>query len=162
MFQPLIECLSRFGVTQFNLQVSGSPENTQVIICPVLSAAVSHSASPDQHFRALLTTPVVVVAPIGEIDTKLAEILEQYADELGIALDDNNVSKRLRKAAIEAETLCVASKSKPSKSKPVASNKTPSSVEPQEVAAPAAPADPVADDNEPSMFDDDVLKSLGL
>lgn len=165
MFQPLIECLGRFGVSQFNLQVSGTVQRTQVIISPILSAQPANASDDSKTCRVLLTTPVVVAAPLGEIDTRLAEILEQYATEFASALDDKHVSKQLRKAALAAENVkggdtALAPSKQNKKAQPI---KTKLPEVEQEVVDDAVGERNTTGSNAPAaMFDEDVLASLGL
>ncbi|ASI21423.1 hypothetical protein CE456_00840 (plasmid) [Aeromonas salmonicida] len=118
MFQPLIECLStRLGVSQFNLQVSGSAELTRVIIIPVLSAPAANVTGAgyqtgNQAYRAALTTPVVVSAPLSDIDTRLAEILDEYARNLSNTLRQPSITEQLQKAVSQAAVKDVEPKKK--------------------------------------------------
>lgn len=109
MFQPLIEVMSeKLGVKQFNLQVSGDAQQTTVIITPQLSAAPASItqqgySEANYVYRAMLTSPLIVQAPLGEIDTKLAELIDAYAQTLTGTLQSRPVLHLLNEAQAEAE-----------------------------------------------------------
>ena len=109
MFQPLIEVMAqKLGVKQFNLQVSGDALQTTVIITPQLSAApasMTHQNYSEANYvyRAGLTSPLIVQAPLGEIDTKLAQMIDAYAQTLTGALQSRPVLQLLNEAQAEAE-----------------------------------------------------------
>lgn len=159
MFQPLIECLSdRFGVTQFNLQVSGNADMMTIIIAPSLSAPApridSNGYNPSgQTYRASLTTPVVVRAPLSEVDTRLAEILATYTGKLSTTLGHESVSTQLQAAVRQAGEVSKGSATSTKSSKPVSKPKeaSPTPLAPHEQADPAA-----------TEFDVNVLNALGM
>lgn len=104
MFQPFLEVLrNRLGVQNFNMQVSSVGELTQIIINPSLSAP---AALPDskgyseksQVYRAALTSPIVIQAPLDDIDTQLSAIIENYCNTLTGTLGDKNISSLLQSA----------------------------------------------------------------
>lgn len=122
MFQPFLEVLrNRLGVQNFTMQVSSNGELTQIIINPSLSAP---AALPDskgyseksQAYRAALTSPIVINAPLDEIDTQLASIVENYCNTLSGVLADSNISSLLKSAtdlaakAVEKDTKKVTQK----------------------------------------------------
>lgn len=160
MFQPLIECLStRLGVSQFNLQVSGSAELTRVIIIPVLSAPAANVAGAGyqeggQAYRAALTTPVVVSAPLGDIDTRLAEILDEYAQGLSDTLRQPSITEQLQKAVSQAAVKGVEPKTKKGEAtQPVTDGAIPA-------GAGAGAVQKKVDAQ--ALFDQDILSSLGI
>ena len=162
MFQPLIECLStRLGVSQFNLQVSGSAELTQVIIIPVLSAPAANVAGAGyqeggQAYRAALTTPVVVSAPLGDIDTRLAEILDEYAQGLSDTLRQPSITEQLQKAVSQAAVKGV----EPKKKKGEATQPVTDGAIPAGAGAGAGAVQKKVDAQ--ALFDQDILSSLGI
>lgn len=101
MFQPLIELLgSKLGVREFCLQVSGNEAMTTIIVSPSLSApaaAITATGYDERKeaYRALLTAPLIVRAPLADVDTRLAELIESYVQNLTPALCDSNVSSLL-------------------------------------------------------------------
>ena len=162
MFQPLIECLStRLGVSQFNLQVSGPAELTQVIIIPVLSAPAANVAGAGyqergQAYRAALTTPVVVSAPLGDIDTRLAEILDEYAQGLSDTLRQPSITEQLQKAVSQAAVKGVERKKKKGEAtQPVTDGAIPTGA-----GAGAGAVQEKVDAQ--ALFDQDILSSLGI
>ncbi|HDN9374610.1 hypothetical protein E4188_23960 (plasmid) [Aeromonas media] len=165
MFQPLIECLStRLGVSQFNLQVSGSAELTRVIIIPVLSAPAANVTGAgyqtgNQAYRAALTTPVVVSAPLSDIDTRLAEILDEYARNLSNTLRQPSITEQLQKAVSQAAVKDVEPKKKGGVTKSVADGESPAA----SGAGAGAGAGAAQEQVEPqALFDKDILSSLGI
>lgn len=168
MFQPFLEVLrNRLGVQNFTMQVSSNGELTQIIITPSLSAP---AALPDakgyseksQAYRAALTSPIIVRAPLSEIDTQLASIIEKYCTELTAVLSDSKVSALLKSAVDLAKTANQAAKKSESKQKPDAAK-------PQNSEADTEHDDEIPDPATAKNFgaggietDDDILASLGL
>lgn len=176
MFQPLIEVLSeKLGVKQFNLQVSGDAQQTTVIITPQLSAAPASItqqgySEANYVYRAMLTSPLIVQAPLGEIDTKLAELIDAYAQTLSSTLQTRPVVHLLNEAQAEAERAVAnqkkaKAKKQPAKATTAGDDDDDDLNEEAEVgkveAAPAATKSPsVTTDS--SGVDPDILASLGL
>lgn len=106
MLQPLITLIGGH-VSSFTLQVSGTPEETTVVLSPVLSAPAGAITSKgynedDHRFRALLSAPLVVSAPVGEIDTALAHCIQQYAQQFNSAVTSPAVTSLLDQAVASA------------------------------------------------------------
>lgn len=176
MFQPLIEVMSeKLGVKQFNLQVSGDAQQTTVIITPQLSAAPASItqqgySEANYVYRAMLTSPLIVQAPLGEIDTKLAELIDAYAQTLTGTLQSRPVLHLLNEAQAEAERAVAnqkkaKAKKQPAKATTAGEGDDDDDDEEAEVgkveAAPAATRSPsVTTDS--SGVDPDILASLGL
>jgi hypothetical protein len=151
MFQPLIELMNnKLGVSEFNIKVSGSPELMTLVITPSLSAPPADRnragyKESQQVYRALLTTPLVVRAPLADVDTRLAELVESYVRDLGQVMGDKNVSSMLAMAA-EAAVTAVENTGKRSQS-----------------TATRSLSDEVQEESESGgNYDADVLASLGL
>jgi hypothetical protein len=123
MFQPLIDLLGRkLGVREFCLQVSGDEAMTTIIITPSLSApaaAITATGYDERKevYRALLTSPLIVRAPLADVDTRLAELIESYVQTLTPALSDSNVSSLLSQAMSQAKDTHGQNISKPKPNK---------------------------------------------
>ena len=176
MFQPLIEVLSeKLGVKQFNLQVSGDAQQTTVIITPQLSAAPASItqqgySEANYVYRAMLTSPLIVQAPLGEIDTKLAELIDAYAQTLSSTLQTRPVVHLLNEAQAEAERAVANQKKAKAKKQPVKATTAgddddedlneEAEVGKVEAAIAATKSPSVTTDS--SGVDPDILASLGL
>lgn len=173
MLQPLITLLSPY-VSSFTLQVSGTNEMTQVILSPVLAAPAASLGDKgydenDQRFRALLATPLIIRAPIGEIDTELAQAIHAYSQQFDSVVQTPVVVTLLQQAVNAAERTNKPLKS--SSNKP-ASAKANSRVDDDEgedeadidtvgtVELSGATQSTQADEKAP--YSDDILASLGL
>lgn len=113
MLQPLITLLSPF-VSGFTLQVSGTEECTQVILTPRLAAPAGDYNKRgynenDHRFRALLTSPLVIQAPIGEIDTALASAIHEYSQGFEVAVTSPSVTTLLQQATVAAQSAATKS-----------------------------------------------------
>lgn len=172
MLQPLITLLSPY-VSSFTLQVSGTNEMTQVILSPVLAAPAASLGDKgydenDQRFRALLATPLIIRAPIGEIDTELAQAIHAYSQQFDSVVQTPVVVTLLQQAVNAAERTNKPLKS--SSNKP-ASAKANSRVDDDDegeadidtvgtVELSGATQSTQADEKAP--YSDDILASLGL
>lgn len=173
MFQPLIELLgSKLGVREFCLQVSGNEAMTTIIVSPSLSApaaAITATGYDERKeaYRALLTSPLIVRAPLADVDTRLAELIESYVQNLTPALSDSNVSSLLSQAVSQAKDTHGQSGSKAkSKSKsqaaPVGDNEGEGDDGVVEAESVHSEEKSVKQGSPSTEYDNDLLASLGL
>ena len=173
MFQPLIELLgSKLGVREFCLQVSGDAAMTTIIVSPSLSApaaAITATGYDERKeaYRALLTSPLIVRAPLADVDTRLAELIESYVQNLTPALSDSNVSSLLSQAVSQAKDTHGQSGSKAkSKSKsqaaPVGDNEGEGDDGVVEAESVHSEEKSVKQGSPSTEYDNDLLASLGL
>lgn len=173
MFQPLIELLgSKLGVREFCLQVSGDEAMTTIIVSPSLSApaaAITATGYDERKeaYRALLTSPLIVRAPLADVDTRLAELIESYVQNLTPALSDSNVSSLLSQAVSQAKDTHGQSGSKAkSKSKsqaaPVGDNEGEGDDGVVEAESVHSEEKSVKQGSPSTEYDNDLLASLGL
>lgn len=173
MFQPLIELLgSKLGVREFCLQVSGNEAMTTIIVSPSLSApaaAITATGYDERKeaYRALLTAPLIVRAPLADVDTRLAELIESYVQNLTPALCDSNVSSLLSQAVSQAKDTHGQSGSKAkSKSKsqaaPVGDNEGEGDDGVVEAESVHSEEKSVKQGSPSTEYDNDLLASLGL
>lgn len=173
MFQPLIELLgSKLGVREFCLQVSGNEAMTTIIVSPSLSApaaAITATGYDERKeaYRALLTSPLIVRAPLADVDTRLAELIESYVQNLTPALSDSNVSSLLSQAVSQAKDAHGQSGTKAkSKSKsqaaPVGDNEGEGDDGVVEAESVHSEEKSVKQGSPSTEYDDDLLASLGL
>lgn len=173
MFQPLIELLgSKLGVREFCLQVSGDEAMTTIIVSPSLSApaaAITATGYDERKeaYRALLTAPLIVRAPLADVDTRLAELIESYVQNLTPALSDSNVSSLLSQAVSQAKDTHGQSGSKAkSKSKsqaaPVGDNEGEGDDGVVEAESVHSEEKSVKQGSPSTEYDNDLLASLGL
>lgn len=173
MFQPLIELLgSKLGVREFCLQVSGDEAMTTIIVSPSLSApaaAITATGYDERKeaYRALLTAPLIVRAPLADVDTRLAELIESYVQNLTPALCDSNVSSLLSQAVSQAKDTHGQSGSKAkSKSKsqaaPVGDNEGEGDDGVVEAESVHSEEKSVKQGSPSTEYDNDLLASLGL
>lgn len=173
MFQPLIELLgSKLGVREFCLQVSGNEAMTTIIVSPSLSApaaAITATGYDERKeaYRALLTAPLIVRAPLADVDTRLAELIESYVQNLTPALSDSNVSSLLSQAVSQAKDTHGQSGSKAkSKSKsqaaPVGDNEGEGDDGVVEAESVHSEEKSVKQGSPSTEYDNDLLASLGL
>ncbi len=173
MFQPLIELLgSKLGVREFCLQVSGDEVMTTIIVSPSLSApaaAITATGYDERKeaYRALLTSPLIVRAPLADVDTRLAELIESYVQNLTPALSDSNVSSLLSQAVSQAKDTHGQSGSKAkSKSKsqaaPVGDNEGEGDDGVVEAESVHSEEKSVKQGSPSTEYDNDLLASLGL
>lgn len=173
MFQPLIELLgSKLGVREFCLQVSGNEAMTTIIVSPSLSApaaAITATGYDERKeaYRALLTAPLIVRAPLADVDTRLAELIESYVQNLTPALCDSNVSSLLSQAVSQAKDTHGQSgtkaKSKP-QAAPVGDNDREDEGDDGVVEAESVHSEEksVKQGSPSTEYDNDLLASLGL
>ena len=175
MFQPLIELLgSKLGVREFCLQVQGDEAMTSFIVCPSLSppsAAITATGYDERKeaYRALLTSPLIVRAPLADVDTRLAELIESYVQNLTPALCDSNVSSLLSQAVSQAKDAHgqsgpkAKSKSK-SQAAPVGDNEGEGEGDDGVVEAESVHSEEksVKQGSPSTEYDNDLLASLGL
>lgn len=173
MFQPLIELLgSKLGVREFCLQVSGDEAMTTIIVSPSSSApaaAITATGYDERKeaYRALLTAPLIVRAPLADVDTRLAELIESYVQNLTPALCDSNVSSLLSQAVSQAKDTHGQSGSKAkSKSKsqaaPVGDNEGEGDDGVVEAESVHSEEKSVKQGSPSTEYDNDLLASLGL
>lgn len=173
MFQPLIELLgSKLGVREFCLQVSGDEAMTTIIVSPSSSApaaAITATGYDERKeaYRALLTSPLIVRAPLADVDTRLAELIESYVQNLTPALCDSNVSSLLSQAVSQAKDTHGQSGSKAkSKSKsqaaPVGDNEGEGDDGVVEAESVHSEEKSVKQGSPSTEYDNDLLASLGL
>lgn len=173
MFQPLIELLgSKLGVREFCLQVSGNEAMTTIIVSPSSSApaaAITATGYDERKeaYRALLTSPLIVRAPLADVDTRLAELIESYVQNLTPALCDSNVSSLLSQAVSQAKDTHGQSGSKAkSKSKsqaaPVGDNEGEGDDGVVEAESVHSEEKSVKQGSPSTEYDNDLLASLGL
>ena len=173
MFQPLIELLgSKLGVREFCLQVSGNEAMTTIIVSPSSSApaaAITATGYDERKeaYRALLTAPLIVRAPLADVDTRLAELIESYVQNLTPALCDSNVSSLLSQAVSQAKDTHGQSGSKAkSKSKsqaaPVGDNEGEGDDGVVEAESVHSEEKSVKQGSPSTEYDNDLLASLGL
>ena len=173
MFQPLIELLgSKLGVREFCLQVSGNEAMTTIIVSPSSSApaaAITATGYDERKeaYRALLTSPLIVRAPLADVDTRLAELIESYVQNLTPALSDSNVSSLLSQAVSQAKDTHGQSGSKAkSKSKsqaaPVGDNEGEGDDGVVEAESVHSEEKSVKQGSPSTEYDNDLLASLGL
>ncbi len=173
MFQPLIELLgSKLGVREFCLQVSGDEAMTTIIVSPSSSApaaAITATGYDERKeaYRALLTAPLIVRAPLADVDTRLAELIESYVQNLTPALSDSNVSSLLSQAVSQAKDTHGQSGSKAkSKSKsqaaPVGDNEGEGDDGVVEAESVHSEEKSVKQGSPSTEYDNDLLASLGL
>jgi hypothetical protein len=173
MFQPLIELLgSKLGVREFCLQVSGDEAMTTIIVSPSSSApaaAITATGYDERKeaYRALLTSPLIVRAPLADVDTRLAELIESYVQNLTPALSDSNVSSLLSQAVSQAKDTHGQSGSKAkSKSKsqaaPVGDNEGEGDDGVVEAESVHSEEKSVKQGSPSTEYDNDLLASLGL
>lgn len=173
MFQPLIELLgSKLGVREFCLQVSGNEAMTTIIVSPSLSApaaAITATGYDERKeaYRALLTAPLIVRAPLADVDTRLAELIESYVQNLTPALSDSNVSSLLSQAVSQAKDAHGQSGTKAkSKSKsqaaPVGDNEGEGDDGVVEAESVHSEEKSVKQGSPSTEYDNDLLASLGL
>lgn len=175
MFQPLIELLgSKLGVREFCLQVSGDEAMTTIIVSPSSSApaaAITATGYDERKeaYRALLTSPLIVRAPLADVDTRLAELIESYVQNLTPALCDSNVSSLLSQAVSQAKDAHgqsgpkAKSKSK-SQAAPVGDNEGEGEGDDGVVEAESVHSEEksVKQGSPSTEYDNDLLASLGL
>ncbi len=173
MFQPLIELLgSKLGVREFCLQVSGNEAMTTIIVSPSLSApaaAITATGYDERKeaYRALLTAPLIVRAPLADVDTRLAELIESYVQNLTPALCDSNVSSLLSQAVSQAKDAHgqsgpkAKSKSK-SQAAPVGDNEGEGDDGVVEAESVHSEEKSVKQGSPSTEYDNDLLASLGL
>jgi hypothetical protein len=173
MFQPLIELLgSKLGVREFCLQVSGDAAMTTIIVSPSLSApaaAITATGYDERKeaYRALLTAPLIVRAPLADVDTRLAELIESYVQNLTPALCDSNVSSLLSQAVSQAKDTHgqsdakVKSKAKP-QAAPVGDNGGEGDDGVVEAGSVHSKEKSVGQSSPSTEYDNDLLASLGL
>ncbi len=173
MFQPLLELLgSKLGVREFCLQVSGDEAMTTIIVSPSSSApaaAITATGYDERKeaYRALLTSPLIVRAPLADVDTRLAELIESYVQNLTPALSDSNVSSLLSQAVSQAKDTHGQSGSKAkSKSKsqaaPVGDNEGEGDDGVVEAESVHSEEKSVKQGSPSTEYDNDLLASLGL
>ena len=173
MFQPLIELLgSKLGVREFCLQVSGNEAMTTIIVSPSLgapAAAITATGYDERKeaYRALLSAPLIVRAPLADVDTRLAELIESYVQNLTPALSDSNVSSLLSQAVSQAKGTHGQSGSKAkSKSKsqaaPVGDNEGEGDDGVVEAESVHSEEKSVKQGSPSTEYDNDLLASLGL
>lgn len=175
MLQPLITLIGGH-VSSFTLQVSGTLEETTVVLSPVLSTPAGVIGSKgynegDHRFRAMLSAPLVVSAPVGEIDTALADCIQQYAQQFNSAVTSPAITSLLDQAvasAAETQNTQAAKAAKPSSKSAGQSKTTTKTTQHQddsaddEQEAQQSPAAEATGQKAGGAYSLDLLASLGL